>query len=262
MFKLTIFCAAISIAAFFSYGKNVTFIKGKVEFALLDADETNSSGTLDINSSINNQVIGTSTGSRIQIESNDKIWRLGTSSTAQFVNSKHVYIFNGSVLFCFTESFEITIETLSSNATFRGKGTFLIETTSNGGFKFIPIEINGILTTDLGDTKELRDGRMLLVLNTPSELGNAYDIDLLLLLKSSRLINSFPSNLPSMDQISLAVYKQQLKLKGKYDALIGDATSNKNLQMWKFGKKAGVKPSTSQNPESKKGFFKSFFGKE
>jgi len=44
--------------------------------------------------------------------------------------------------------------------------------------------------------------------------------------------------------------------------LIGDATTNENLQMWKFGKKAGVKPSTSQSPQSKKGFFKSFFGKE
>ena len=53
-----------------------------------------------------------------------------------------------------------------------------------------------------------------------------------------------------------------MKLRGKYDALIGDATTNENLQLWKFGKNTGVEPSTSQSPESKKGFFQSFFGKE
>jgi hypothetical protein len=53
-----------------------------------------------------------------------------------------------------------------------------------------------------------------------------------------------------------------MKLRGKYDALIGDATTNENLQLWKFGKKTGVEPLTRQSPESKKGFFQSFFGKE
>jgi len=57
----------------------------------------------------------------------------------------------------------------------------------------------------------------------------------LLLIKSSRLINSFPTALPSMKRISLSVYAQQLRMKGKYNALIGDAPTNDNLQMWAFG---------------------------
>ena len=32
----------------------------------------------------------------------------------------------------------------------------------------------------------------------------------------------------------MAIYAQQLKLKGKFDALIGDANSNENIQIWKF----------------------------
>jgi hypothetical protein len=75
-----------------------------------------------------------------------------------------------------------------------------------------------------------------MVLGSPSKLGNAYDIDLLLLLKSSRLMNSFPTPLPSMKRISLSIYAQQLQLKGKFNALIGDATTDDNLQMWAFGK--------------------------
>ena len=39
-----------------------------------------------------------------------------------------------------------------------------------------------------------------------------------------------------MKRISLAVYAQQLKLKGKFNALIGDAPTDDNLQMWAFGK--------------------------
>ena len=74
-----------------------------------------------------------------------------------------------------------------------------------------------------------------MVLGSPSKLGNAYDIDLLLLLKSSRLINSFPTPLPSMKRVSLSIYAQQLRLKGKFNALIGDAPTDDNLQMWTWG---------------------------
>lgn len=77
----------------------------------------------------------------------------------------------------------------------------------------------------------------MLVVGSPSYLGNAYDIDIMLLLQSSRLINNFPTALPTFDQIGLAIYVQNLKLKGKYDALIGDAKTEKSLQIWGFGKK-------------------------
>ena len=54
------------------------------------------------------------------------------------------------------------------------------------------------------------------------------------MVKSSRLLNEYPTSLPSIEHIGLSIYVQQLKLKGKYNALIGDATTNENLQMWKF----------------------------
>ena len=38
-----------------------------------------------------------------------------------------------------------------------------------------------------------------------------------------------------MRRISLSIYAQQLRMKGKYNALIGDAPSNDNIQMWAFG---------------------------
>ena len=56
------------------------------------------------------------------------------------------------------------------------------------------------------------------------------------MLKSSRLINSFPKPFPSMKSISLTIYYQQLRLKGKFNALIGDAPKDDKLEMWPFGK--------------------------
>jgi hypothetical protein len=124
------------------------------------------------------------------------------------------------------------------------------------------LESNGFIKTEKGGKKEIKGGRMILVLNDPSNFGDAYDLDLMLMLKSSRLLNAFPNKLQRFKQIGISLYVQQMKLRGKYDALIGDATTNENLQLWKFGKNTNVEPSTSQIPESKKGFFENFFGKE
>ena len=48
-------------------------------------------------------------------------------------------------------------------------------------------------------------------------------------------IDNFTTPLPSMKRISLSIYAQQLRLKGKFNALIGDAPTDDNLQMWAFG---------------------------
>jgi hypothetical protein len=252
-------------AAFFLYGEKpkVIFVSGKVEYVELVDDKANNIGILENNSSIqSNYLIATAKGSRTQIHYSSKIWRLGSLSAARLIDEDSFWIHSGSALFCSEENTTVHFSSIESNATFNGKGTIIVEATSNGGFKFIPLEAEGTISTSKGGVKNITEGQMLLILGQPSEFGDAYDIDLMLLVKSSRLLNYFPTPLSTFDQIGLAIYVQQLKLKGKYDALIGDATSNENLQMWKFGKNVGVESSTSKSLESKKGFFQSFFGKE
>ena len=232
--------AAVSTAAFFLQAENptITFTSGKVEYAELKNEVTFKTGLLDVNSTVSsNHILGTGKGSRVEFQNKKMIWRLGSSSTARLEKENSFFLINGSAIVCSLEETELYFKSISSTARFNGKGTIIIETTSNGGFKVIPLEVKATLTTDKGGTKKLSDGRLLLVLNEPTEFGDAYDLDLLLLLKSSRLINSFPDPLPTFDRIGLSIYEQQLKLKGKYNALIGDATSKDNLQIWKFGKK-------------------------
>jgi hypothetical protein len=230
------------------------------------SDENNSEiKTLENNYRLNsNEFLASGKGSRCEISSNGVIWRLGSLSFAKWLNDKEFWLHSGSALYCSEDNRTIVFSTRSSTATFSGEGTIIIETLENGGFKFIPLEARGILTTQNGKVQKVKDGRMLLVLNTPSYFGDSYDLDLLLLLKSSRLINAYPTPLPTFDQIGLAIYVQQLKLKGKFDALIGDAPTNEKLEVWAFGKNV-PNGSTKLEPKTKpktSGFWNRLFRKD
>ena len=232
--------AAVFTAAIFLNGQQnrVSYLKGKVEIIDSEIPGPESISDVEINATIlPKHVLATGKGSRIALRQNDVRWRLGSLSVGRWFPNNSFWLHSGSALFCSSEDGEFTFSTREANATFSGSGTIIIEATANGGFKFIPLEAKGTIRTPKGDAQDVRGGRLLLVLGKPTRFGDAFDIDIMLLLKSSRLVNAFPDPLPTFDKIGLALYVQELKLKGKYDALIGDATTNQNLQMWKFGKK-------------------------
>lgn len=252
--------AVVFTTAFFSNADvpTVTYKSGWVDGADLNFDERFESKTLETNQTLHPELlVFTGNGGRIESIVNQKYWRLGSNSVARWFSDKKIWLDSGSALYCSTQEDTIVFSSVESNASFTGKGTIIVEATKNGGFKFIPLEGKGTISTQDGGRKEIVGGRMLLVLGNPTYFGDAYDIDLMLLLKSSRLVNSYPSILPTFKKIGLAIYIQELKLKGKYDALIGDATSEENLQIWKFGSNVGNKGSESS---PKKGFFGRFFG--
>ena len=232
--------AAVFTAAIFLNGQQnrVSYLKGKVEIIDSEIPGPESISDVEINATIlPKHVLATGKGSRIALRQNDVRWRLGSLSVGRWFPNDSFWLHSGSALFCSSEDGDFTFSTREANATFSGSGTIIIEATANGGFKFIPLEAKGTIRTPKGDAQDVRGGRLLLVLGKPTRFGDAFDIDIMLLLKSSRLVNAFPDPLPTFDKIGLALYVQELKLKGKYDALIGDATTNENLQIWKFGKK-------------------------
>ena len=256
--------AVTFVAAFFLSAElpKASYVQGRVDVVDLSKDgfEPN---TIDINQTLSRDLlVATGVKGRLESVSDRNYWRLGSDTMGIWYSDTSFWLQSGSILFCSQSIQEIQFSSLECNATFKGRGTIIIEATGNGGFKFIPLEGKGILTTAKGGSKEILGGRMLLVLGKPTYFGDAYDIDLMLLLRSSRLINAFPSTIPTFKKIGLAIYVQEINLKGKYDALIGDATTNENLQIWKFGKNTGVEPPNNRRSESKKGFFKGFFSKD
>jgi hypothetical protein len=211
-----------------------SYTSGKVE---LIEKEVSSISNLDINSTLpKNSLLCTGEKSLCELRINNSILvRSGSESIIDSINQSSINVLSGSFLISVQDEIDFSIQSKSSLLKTRGKYTAIIDCTSNGGFKFIPLEGKGQIIPERGDSKDIYRGRLTMVLGSPSKLGNAYDIDLLLLLKSSRLIHSFPTPLPSMKRISLSIYAQQLRLKGKFNALIGDAPTDDNLQMWAFG---------------------------
>jgi hypothetical protein len=61
----------------------------------------------------------------------------------------------------------------------------------------------------------------------------------------------------------LAIYSQELRLKGKYDALIGDAPSKDRVQLWAFEKQRGFGQETKESKRKpstqRKGFLRRLF---
>ena len=258
----TILLAAVFTAAFFLSGESptLTFKSGRVDAVDLSLKNQFEPFQIDLNHSLTpNLLIATGAQGRIESIVNDKFWRLGSESMGTWHSDSKFWLNSGSALFCTEIPQTIQFSTTESNATFQGRGTIILEATKNKGFKFIPLEGKGTITTEEGGTKEIIGGRMLLILGKPTYFGDAYDIDIMLLLKSSRLINSYPTPLPTFKKMGLAIYIQELKLEGKYDTLIGDATTNENLQLWKFGKAKDADPKQSTR---KKGFLGRLFGSD
>ena len=173
-----------------------------------------------------NQLICSAKGSRAEFQIKSKVIRLGSLSVLSVLDENAFFLHSGTMLISSVKETEVNLSSSESNATFTGKRNYLVETTKNGGFKFIPFEGRGIFETQSGDSQKVKGGRLVLVLGKHSQLGDAYDLDLMLFLKTCRLINSYPTPLDTFGRISLAVYSQELKLKGKYNALIGDATTD------------------------------------
>ena len=111
---------------------------------------------IDLNQSLSpNLLIATGAQGRIESIVNDKYWRIGSEGMGTWYSDSNFWLNSGSALFCTQNPQTIQFSTTESNATFEGRGTIILEATKNGGFKFIPLEGKGTITTEKGGTKKL-----------------------------------------------------------------------------------------------------------
>ena len=68
--------------------------------------------------------------------------------------------------------------------------------------------------------------------NASSQPSKPIQIELPLLLGTSRLIKEFSTPLPSKSRIISAAQVQALRLKKRYEAFVGDVSEDKKLQLW------------------------------
>ena len=99
------------------------------------------------------------------------------------------------------------------------------------GIKVILLEERIIHRQLHGKTKSFYGD--LVILSSANPKGTKpIKVDLPLLLGTSRLINAFPEKLSSNSRLFSAAQVQALRMKRRYDALIGDVSKEKTLQLW------------------------------
>ena len=162
----------------------------------------------------------------------DDFLRLGRATVAEFSASK-IRLHQGSFLrYCETE----TLFALSGKHSDAGirlrRGALMVEATGNGGLKIVLVSGFAQTGTDSDGAKTLRPGQLLFIRGNPARFGDLYDLDLPLLIDTSRLVNGFARPLPGMNRLRTSALIQELNLKKRYEALVGDAPANDKVQMW------------------------------
>lgn len=116
----------------------------------------------------------------------------------------------------------------------QGSGTWMIEVTSLG-FKVIILEgklkVNGYKGIQVA-----KPGKLLLVTDKEGKISQELEVELPLLLGTSRLVNRFPSKLPSHSRLISAAQVQAIRMKKKYEAMVGDVSDDRKLQIWEIKK--------------------------
>ncbi|MEK9772468.1 MAG: hypothetical protein VW576_02780 [Opitutae bacterium] len=183
--------------------------------------------------------LGTSRGSFLEIElrngANIARIRIGSETGLEFQEPDHYLLHKGSLLVSHREKMVWNLGRSDHPIQVTGAGTWMMECLTSG-IKVILLE-GKVWIGNSAETQMLSSGDLVLLDSTNPKGSKPIKVDLPLLLGTSRLINGFPAKLPSNSRLFSAAQVQALKLKKKYDALVGDVTEEKKLQLWTVPKK-------------------------
>ena len=165
----------------------------------------------------------------------NNVTRIGQSTAIEIRDRFHLYFFQGSSLISQSESTHWTLETNSTLVQTFGSGTWMVETTDQMGLKIILLE-GKLAILQESKTVYLNPGDLLIIREIKDQISQKIKIDLPLLLQTSRLLNNFKSELRSNSRIISAAQVQSMRLKKRYEAVVGGVKNNK-LQIWAIKKK-------------------------
>ena len=169
-------------------------------------------------------------------QSEGNFLRLGRATLAEFSTSK-IRLLQGSFLRNTKKETLFALSGKKVDAGIRLKGTLMAESTGNGGLKVVLVAGKADIGTDADGAKPLRPGQLIFVHSSPAKLGDLYDLDLPLLLSTSRLVSGFKKPLPNLASMRTSMLIQGLNTKLRYEALIGDAPNDEKVQMWAIKEK-------------------------
>lgn len=165
----------------------------------------------------------------------EAILRIGQQSVIEFRNPNHLRIFNGSALLLLSKQQSLNLETNGIKIQLTGRGTLMFESPKGKNLKIIMLEGKALLSSAKAK-QSLQAGELVLVQAGNPDSGQTINVDLPLLLATSRLINNFSAPLPSQSKLISAAKVQAVRLKKRYEALIGNTNDQNQLRLWALRK--------------------------
>ena len=165
----------------------------------------------------------------------ESILRIGQQSVIEFRNPNHLRIFNGSALLLLSKQQSLNLETNGTKIQLTGRGTLMFESPKGKNLKIIMLEGKALLSSAKAK-QSLQAGELVLVQAGNPDSGQTINVDLPLLLATSRLINNFSAPLPSQSKLISAAKVQAVRLKKRYEALIGNTNDQNQLRLWALRK--------------------------
>lgn len=170
--------------------------------------------------------------SRIEVANKECTARIGGASQFLLNRNNDLKLSQGAVLLVpKTSAFKISMATEKCAFSVEGVGALAIESTSNGACKIMSLSSSTTIALSGGAKKTLAPGNLLFLLPGKQEFGPIVDIDLKVLFATSTLITGFERPLERIKDIRFAAFYQNYRIKGRSNALIGDANNEKNYQV-------------------------------
>ena len=183
-----------------------------------------------------------SNDSYLELVKKDEIQlRVGQSSVLEFISPNHLNAMQGAFLLYSKNDENWKISSNEATLSLKGRGTWMFEKTESGDLKIILLEGKGLASLD-EEEKKLSFGELLLLRTSPkNELSHPITLELPLLLATSRLINNYETILHSKPRLVSAAKVQIVRLKKRYQALVGGTNEQSELRMW------AIRKSTEKN---------------
>ena len=138
--------------------------------------------------------------------------RLGQSTGLEVRSSNNYFLFKGTVLVADLGENLWSFESDLSQVRLYGSGTFIIESTTVG-FKVIILEGTFRFETDNSEEYVIQSGDLVLVTDKEGQISQSLQIELPLLLNSSRLVNIFSQKLATHSRLISAAQVQVMRMK-------------------------------------------------
>ena len=161
--------------------------------------------------------------------------RIGQASVLEFTKANEFNLINGSLLLASKKETFMRISSKTGSVDLTFDGTLMMENAKKDNLKFILLE--GFVQLGMNKkNRTLQAGNLILTRVQENTFSKILTVELPLLISSSKLINNFSRPVQTENKLISAAKVQSLRLKKRYQALIGNLNEQNELRMWALKK--------------------------